>query len=152
MSYWLPSKLLPPMVFDTNVVVAHLRRQQLLPAHAVLSAIVVGELEAFALKADWLKADWGFQKVAFLQRIFERSPIINVGPELAGLYARLDAYSQGKLRGQPLPAGMSARNMGKNDLWIAATAWYLDLPLHTADADFDHLLVLGLAIVKEPSR
>jgi tRNA(fMet)-specific endonuclease VapC len=41
------------MVFDTNVVIAHLRRQQLLPAKAVLSAVVVGELEAFALKADW---------------------------------------------------------------------------------------------------
>jgi len=135
------------MVFDTNVVIAHLRRQQLLPAKAVLSAIVVGELESFALKADW-----GAQKVSFLQRIFERSPIISVGPELTNLYARLDAYSQGQLRGQPLPAGMTARNMGKNDLWIAATAWYLDLPLHTADNDFDHLPALGIVLVKELPR
>jgi predicted nucleic acid-binding protein len=135
------------MVFDTNVVIAHLRRQQLLPAKAVLSAVVVGELEAFALKADW-----GAQKVAFLQRIFERAPIFSVGAELASLYARLDAYSQGRLRGQPLPVGMTARNMGKNDLWIAATAWYLDLPLHTADNDFDHLPALGLVVVKELPR
>lgn len=135
------------MVFDTNVVITHLRRQQLLPAKAVLSCIVVGELEAFALKSDW-----GAQKVAFLQRIFERCPILSVGPELTSLYARLDAYSQGQLRGQPLSSGLTARNMGKNDLWIAATAWYLDLPLHTADNDFDHLAALGIVVVKEPAR
>lgn len=49
-----------------------------------------------------------------------------------------------------MPAGLSARNMGKNDLWIAATALYLDLPLHTTDNDFDHLPPLGLVLVKEP--
>lgn len=42
--------------------------------------------------------------------------------------------------------------MGKNDLWIAATALDLDLPLHTADNDFDHSPPLGLALIKEPSR
>lgn len=131
------------MVFDTNVVISHLRRQQLLPAKTVLSAVVVGELETFALKADW-----GAQKVAFLQRIFERVPIVSVGAEFASLYA----YSKGRLRGQPLPVGMTARDMGKNDLWIAATAWYLDLPLHTADNDFDHLPALGLVVVKELPR
>ena len=68
------------------------------------------------------------------------------------LYARVDAYSQGKLLGQPLPAGLSARNMGKNDLWIAATALDLDLPQHTADNDFDHLPALGLQLVKEQPR
>jgi predicted nucleic acid-binding protein len=29
--------------------------------------------------------------------------------------------------------------MGKNDLWIAATAYILDATLLTADGDFDHL-------------
>ena len=29
--------------------------------------------------------------------------------------------------------------MGKNDLWIAATASVLDLELLTTDSDFDHL-------------
>ncbi|AMJ67061.1 hypothetical protein AXW84_17720 [Hymenobacter sp. PAMC 26628] len=111
----------------------------------VLPFAVVGELESFALKADW-----GYQKVAFLRQLLERHPLVGFVPELAGLYARLDAYSQGKLRGQQLPTGMSARNMGKNDLWIAATALYLDLPLHTTDNDFDHLPPLGLRLVKEP--
>ena len=42
----------------------------------------------------------------------------------------------------------SARNMGKNDVWIAATALYLDMELHTTDNDFDHLPTLGLRLVK----
>lgn len=132
------------VVFDTNIVIAHIRRQQLLPLRVVLPFAVVGELEAFALKADW-----GYQKVAFLRQLLERHPLVGFVPELVGLYARLDTYSQGKLRGQPLPPGMSARNMSKNDLWIAATALYLDLPLHTTDNDFDHLPALGLLLIKE---
>lgn len=42
--------------------------------------------------------------------------------------------------------------MGKNDLWIAATALDLGLPLHTADNNFDHLTGMGLQLVKEPPR
>jgi len=34
---------------------------------------------------------------------------------------------------------MSARNMGKNDLWIAATAFISKSTLLTADKDFLHL-------------
>lgn len=146
MRYCATSAPLLPVVFDTNIVIAHLRRQQFLPIRAVLPFAVVGELEAFALKSDW-----GYQKVAFLRQLLERHPLVGYVPELAGLYARIDAYSQGKLRGQPLPAGLSSRNMSKNDLWIAATALYLDLPLHTADNDFDHLPALGLLLVKEPA-
>ena len=39
--------------------------------------------------------------------------------------------------------------MGKNDLWIAATASVLDLTLLTTDKDFDHLkdVFLDLAFV-----
>lgn len=134
----------PPVVCDTNFVIAHIRRRQLLPARAILPVVVVGELKAFALKSNW-----GYQRVAFLGHIIESYPVAFVRQNLTDLYARLDAYSQGKLLGQPPPAGMSARNMGKNDLWIAATALDLDLPLHTADHDFDHLPALGLQLVKE---
>lgn len=35
--------------------------------------------------------------------------------------------------------GMTSRNMGKNDLWIAATASVLHLKFFTTDRDFDHL-------------
>jgi tRNA(fMet)-specific endonuclease VapC len=32
---------------------------------------------------------------------------------------------------------------------MATIALYLDLPLHTADKDFDHLLALGLLLIRE---
>ena len=95
--------------------------------------VVVGELEAFALKSDW-----GIQ----------HHPLLEVSRIFTASYAQIDAYSQGKLKEIPLPPGMSARNMGKNDLWIAATALYFGIELHTTDNDFDHLRPLGLQLVK----
>ncbi len=54
-------------------------------------------------------------------------------------YAEIDAYSLSKDRKRPLPAGQTARVMGKNDLWIAATTSVLKATLLTTDHDFDHL-------------
>ena len=131
------------MVFDTNLVIQYIRRGQQLPARTVLSVVVAAELEAFALKADW-----GYQKVRVMRAISERFGVVDITERLLPAYARIDAYSQGKLKIDPLPAGMSARNMGKNDLWIAATALYFEMELHTADNDFDHLTDLGLSVIK----
>lgn len=61
------------MVFDTNLIIEHIRRQETLPARAVIPVIVVGELEAFALKADW-----GYQKVSFVQRLFDVFPSLKL--------------------------------------------------------------------------
>ena len=52
-------------------------------------------------------------------------------------YAEIDAFSQSKHPGYPIT--FSARNMGKNDLWIAATTSILEANLLTTDTDFDHL-------------
>ncbi len=132
-----------PILFDTNLVIRHIRQKTAMPAEVVLSMVVVGELEAFVLKADW-----GYQKVNFMQHLFAYHPLLEVSRIFTLPYARIDAYSQGKLTRDPLPADLSARNMGKNDLWIAATALYFDVELHTADHDFDHLAPLGLRVVK----
>jgi predicted nucleic acid-binding protein len=72
---------------------------------------------------------------------------VNIDP-LIMRYAEIDAYSQGKLIDKPLPKGLSARNMGKNDLWIAATASTLNIPLLTTDNDFDHLNGVFLEVKK----
>ncbi len=59
--------------------------------------------------------------------------------EIAAAYADLDAYSQ-CIHPQHAPlAGMTARNMGKNDLWIAATAMLFNATFLTTDNDFSHL-------------
>jgi predicted nucleic acid-binding protein len=57
--------------------------------------------------------------------------------EVIKKYAQIDAYSQGKLKKSR--GNFSSRNMGKNDIWIAATASVFDLKLVTTDKDFEHL-------------
>ncbi len=52
-------------------------------------------------------------------------------------YIEIDSFSQGKHK--TIPSSFSAKNMGKNDLWIASTAKYFDLTLITTDNDFKHL-------------
>jgi tRNA(fMet)-specific endonuclease VapC len=61
-------------------------------------------------------------------------------------YAEIDAFSQGRLDGRK--SNFTARNMGKNDLWIAATASVLDATLLTTDNDFNHLHDEFLSVAK----
>ncbi|MBD2702525.1 hypothetical protein IC229_17895 [Spirosoma sp. BT702] len=129
------------MIYETNLLIRHIRQKTLPPARTILAIVVIGELEAFALKADW-----GAQKLDFMRDMVEQYPPVDITNDLIRYYAEIDAYSQGKLQGYSL--GTSARNMGKNDIWIPATALYLDMELHTTDNDFDHLPTLGLRLVK----
>ncbi len=54
-------------------------------------------------------------------------------------YIEIDTYSQGKHPNLNLPIGISARNMGKNDIWIAATTLALNAELITTNKNFEHL-------------
>ena len=82
-----------------------------------------------------------------LNYIFENIILIDINAEdILTRYAEIEAYSQGKLSDKAL--GSSARNMGKNDLWIAATASVVNATLLTTDADFDHLNGVFLNLVK----
>ena len=67
---------------------------------------------------------------------------------LLDAYSTIDAYSQGRLQGQQL--GMNSRNMGKNDLWIAATAYVTNSTLITADGDFNIFHDSFLNVIKYP--
>ena len=52
-------------------------------------------------------------------------------------YADIDTFSQGK---HPLlRLHLTARNMGKNDLWIGAITTALEATLIITDKDFSHL-------------
>ena len=57
----------------------------------------------------------------------------------------IDAYVELDLASQAHPAG--ARNMGKNDLWIAAAAKAAGATLLTTDKDFGFLVPEHLAAV-----
>ena len=129
------------MIFDTNLLINVVRKGLATSNRLVIPIVIVGELEAFALKSDW-----GVQKVNRMKYLFATYPIADVTLPITRPYAQIDAFSQGKLKDNPL--GSSARNMGKNDIWTAATALYLDMELHTTDNDFDHLTALGLRLIK----
>jgi tRNA(fMet)-specific endonuclease VapC len=116
------------VLFDTNVVVGMVRNDGF-EAHLdkiypytenriLLSVVSQGELQSLAIQ--W---KWGPKKLLRLDRLYEKFVIYPIKMEkVINAYAQIDAYSQSKLPEQPLPMGLSARNMGKNDLWIAATA------------------------------
>ena len=83
---------------------------------------------------------WGKKKLLKLNQLLEKLFIIDISnsdSELIEAYYTIDAFSQGRLTEKPL--NDSARNMGKNDLWISATTLVAHAELITMDGDFDHL-------------
>lgn len=130
-------------LLDTNVLLNLIRKKAELPPYSAISIITIGELKALATKRRW-----GYQKRLTLEKILGEIPVFGIELSLTDVYATVDAYSQGELISDPLPTGISSRNMGKNDIWIAATALFYDAELHTADNDFDHLPAIGLRLTK----
>lgn len=95
----------------------------------------LGELDSLAQQNQW-----GPRRLGELAQVLGSLQMVPLtGQTLIEKYGKIDAYSQGRLADSPLPPGMSARNMGKNDLWIAATAAVMGATLITTDRDFDHL-------------
>ncbi|MEK7254307.1 MAG: PIN domain-containing protein, partial [Bacteroidota bacterium] len=100
---------------------------------AVLPVVTIGEIRSIAIQSQW-----GDARMIKLFQFIQKFPIADIHVEtIIERYAEIDAFSQGRLPGKSL--GMSARNMGKNDLWIAAIASTLGLSLLTTDLDFIHL-------------
>ncbi len=97
--------------------------------------ITLGELDSIIKQNNW-----GNKRVTELNNIVKGFKLIGMKSiKIIEAYGTLDAFSQGKLKNHPLPSGMTARNMGKNDLWIAATAYATNATLITTDKDFAHL-------------
>lgn len=101
-----------------------------------------GELRSIAIQNQWGKA----RRHRLEELIGDFYPADIFSEETIDCYAEIDAFSQNKLPGKPL--SMSSRNMGKNDLWIAAVAHILGAKLLTSDADFDHLEGVYLDLLK----
>jgi predicted nucleic acid-binding protein len=105
------------------------------PNVSLLSVVSRGELYSLAIQLGW-----GIQKRQSLEHLLLQIPQVDINKDpIIQRYAEIDAYSQGKDLTQRLPQGLTSRNMGKNDLWIAATASVLNASLLTIDKDFDHL-------------
>jgi tRNA(fMet)-specific endonuclease VapC len=134
-------------LLDTNILLNHLRggtfaeaiekRFDLFTEENItaISIISKGEIHSLALQLSW-----GAKRLSQLDKLLNDLLILDIYSEdIVQKYAEIDAYSQGKLISQALPSGMSARNMGKNDIWIAATAAVIEATLLTTDKDFEHL-------------
>ena len=139
-------------VLDTNVLLHFLRGKRAYYAenfpidHAnnrlIISAVSIGELRSIALRNKW-----GAKKVREMEILAHKLFVVDINHDtIHHRYAEIDTYSQGKLDGRPL--SISARNMGKNDLWIAATASVFNATLLTTDNDFDHLDTVFLSVPK----
>lgn len=143
-------------LWDTNLLVHYIRTSttyQELNNHynffkegnqVFISIVTMGEIYSLAKQRKWQEKK--LTRLATLLSSLNLLPIAR--QEIVAAYAEIDAYSQGKLEAKPLQTGMSARNMGKNDVWIAATAHHLSLTLITSDNDFSHLHTTFIPLLK----
>ena len=130
-------------VLDTNILIhiltgsekgveAKAKTQENNP-YLIISIVTKAEIVSIAKQRKW-----GRRKLSTLDSLLDEFLVIPIdNDEIVAAYSEIDAYSQGKLAGKPL--GQSSRNMGKNDLWIAATAYLTNATLLTTDNDFNHL-------------
>lgn len=82
-----------------------------------------------------MRNHWGEKRFEALDQLLNTIIVTDINSEdVIQKYAEIDTFSQGKLLDNPLST--TARNMGKNDLWIAATAAIIDATLITTDTDF----------------
>ena len=141
-------------LLDTNILLIYLRDQKTrtfientyhpfdLPNIPLISIVTAGEIRSLALRNKW-----GQRRLRGLSEFLNTLVIADINSEdVIERYAEIDAFSQGKLKGKKL--GMSSRNMGKNDLWIAATASITDSVLMTTDGDFEHLDGMYVELLK----
>jgi len=134
-------------ILDTNILMAYLKANPLFKkvsednnlndedAFIMISAISKGELLSIAMQNGW-----GERKVSALNKLLNEIVIIDVAgndDNLLNAYAEIDAFSLQRHPTKKLKG--SAKPMGKNDMWIAATAFATNATLLTADGKFMHL-------------
>jgi len=99
----------------------------------IISVVSVAEIKALAAKNSW-----GNKRMLAIEEFLKELIIIDIKyNELIDAYVQIDTFSQGK--SEEMPLNVSSRNMGKNDLWIAATTLLTNSKLITTDNDFKHL-------------
>ena len=141
-------------LFDTSILIHYIRESDVyqyiestfLPFQTgnfpCISVVSVGEIRSFAIQRKW-----GALKLQKLENFLAEFVLLDINHDVViERYAEIDAFSQNLLPGRQL--GLTARNMGKNDIWIAATAAVANAVLLTTDADFDHLNNVFLKLEK----
>lgn len=132
-------------LFDTNIILTYGRSADIANQiekekrffdgsnNIAVSVVTLGEIDSLTKQFNY-----GDKRKNILKKILEDVFVIDINiQQIIERYGEIDAYSQGKLSTKK--SMFSSRNMGKNDLWIAATASVYDMELITADKDFNHL-------------
>ncbi len=131
------------LLFDTNIVLWIARDisgskviEAMNPDGKIVyvSFVSIAEAQSIAYQSNW-----GSLKMRRMEAFLENTRIIEMSDTLLPAYIGIDAYSQKRHPEYSAYPFTTPRNMGKNDLWIAATASLLNLSLITTDGDFDHL-------------
>ena len=106
----------------------------------LVSVVTAGELASLVRK--W---KWGERKRQFVSELLlELVPVpVTQGP-LVAAYGEIDHFTEHTQK--------PARPMGKNDLWIAATAHVTGATLLTSDEDFDHLAPRFFSLVRVDAK
>ena len=124
-------------LLDTNILLAYVRWQALAryieatyqlgtrqPA-PVISVVSEAEIRVLAAQNQW----GTFKKRMLEEKIMDFLTVIPIPyKEVLAAYVEIDDYSR-----------RQGRVMGKNDVWIAATARVEQATILTTDRDFDHL-------------
>ena len=126
----------PLYLLDTNVLVHFVRgstvwefmrdtyRPLTTEPKPLISVVTAGEIRSLAIQWNWRRRK--LEQMEFALANFEMYTILD--PDLIRLYASIDAHCE-----------QSGHPLGKNDLWIAATAAFTGATLLTTDRDFDRL-------------
>ena len=134
-------------ILDTNVIVHIVNNTSVwkyieeqfqpldLPNRSFISMVSIAELLAIAQRRNW-----GKRKMGLIQELLtDKINHLELSMDMIPHYVDIQNYSQGYHSKFKLPRGISARNMGKHDMWIAATAQKAKAELITTDKDFVHL-------------
>ncbi|MGA2617520.1 MAG: type II toxin-antitoxin system VapC family toxin [Thermoguttaceae bacterium] len=91
---------------------------------SMISVVTVGEMYSLVRQFGW-----GREKIGRLESMLAELVWLDINnPQVLEAYGEIDHASQ-----------VQGRRMGKNDVWIAATARVTGATLLTTDPDFDHL-------------
>lgn len=129
------------LLLDTFVVVHYVREssvyRQIENDHQLLrgafrpliSVVTLGEMAAFA-------RSWGVVKQKKLEELLNELVVVDIHrSDVIDAYSALHEQNRGV-------------NLGHNDLWIAASANVLGIPVMTADRDFDRLPAGAVQLVR----
>jgi tRNA(fMet)-specific endonuclease VapC len=140
------------LLIDTNIILYITRNpkgidflKKLNPDEKLVYVSFVSIAEAHSIA---YQNRWGSNKAQRLEEFFSYVRVVSTDHLLLPTYIGIDAYSQRTDPNYQKYSFSTPRNMGKNDLWKAATASLLNLQLVTTDEDFDHLETSFLSLRK----